>query len=348
MVTFLKKTITKQKVVIVLFLLLAVLSGCAAPVNSPTEQPESQGAAEKKMDIEIQNFFDRYVDTYQRPIAIMVDNDDKNARPHAGLDEAYLIYEMVVEGGSTRFMALFRHDDVTKIGPVRSSRHYFLDSVLEHDAIYTHYGWSPNASRDIASFGINNINGVLGVDGTIFWREEKYKGDWHSAYTSIAKIKEMAGKKSYAVETAKKGGIQYTTEYIALSPQNSASKISLPYSGKYRTGYQYNEETGLYEKSINGAPHVMQNGNVLAVKNVIVQLITDTSLGDGTDRRNINTTGSGKGYYFTGGSYEEITWSRSSRQGNTIYKKADGTELAINPGKTIVNFIDPTIGVKFE
>ena len=348
MATFFQKTIIKQKAVIALLLLLVMFSGCTAKVDGPAQQQASTEEAVQSQNPEIQEFFNNYVNTHQRPIAVMVDNDDKNARPHAGLDEAYLIYEMVVEGGSTRFMALYRHDDVAKIGPVRSSRHYFLDSVLEHDAIYTHYGWSPNASRDIASFGINNINGVLGVDGTIFWREEKYKGDWHSAYTSVAKIKEMARKKSYADETAKKGGIQYATEYITLPTDNKASKISLPYSGKYKTGYQYNEQTGLYEKQIDGTRHVMQNGNVLAVKNVIVQLITDTSLGDGTDRRNINTTGSGKGYYFTGGSYEEITWSKSSRQGNTVYKKADGTELRINPGKTIVNFIDPTIGVTFE
>ena len=61
----------------------------------------------------------------------------------------------------------------------------------------------------------------------------------------------------------------------------------------------YNAETGLYEKSINSKPHLMQSGEVLSVKNIIVELITDTSLGDGTVRRNINTTGTGKGYYFT-------------------------------------------------
>lgn len=336
------------KAVIFLLSVLLILSGCSAKtaVNVP-EQPTPEPTPDP-VALEIQSFFENYVDTEERPIAIMVDNDDKNARPHAGLNEAYLIYEMAVEGGSTRFMALFRHNDTEKIGPVRSSRHYFLDYLMEHDAIYTHYGWSPKAQQDIASFGIQKINGVLGVDGNIFWREQKFKGDWHSAYTSIEKIKAMAEQKGYPIETNKKSGFDYADSYVTLESGKPANRISLPYSGHYTTGYQYNPESGLYEKSIGSAPHVMQNGEVLAVKNVLIQLIADSSLGDGSDRRELITTGSGKGYYITGGFCEEITWSKSSRKANTVYKRADGTTLLISPGKTIVNIISPQAGAVIE
>lgn len=327
--------------------LLLILSGCGvktveAPAD-PTPEPTPDPIA-----LEIQSFFDKYVETDERPIAIMVDNDDKNARPHAGLNEAYLIYEMTVEGGSTRFMAFFRHDGTEKIGPVRSSRHYFLDYLMEHDAIYTHYGWSPKAQKDIAAFGIQKINGVLGVDGNIFWREQKFKGDWHSAYTSIEKIKGMAEQKGYPITGNKKSGLNYAKEYILLSSEMPATNIKLNYSGKYSTGYQYNINTGLYEKSIGSAPHVMQNGEVLTVKNILIQFIHDTPLGDGTDRRELITTGSGKGYYITDGFCEEITWSKSSRTANTVYKRADGTDLLLNPGKTIVNIISPQASTTIE
>lgn len=339
----------KKRMMVAMFLLVAVLlcSACRSsvptqgldPAPTPTVDPIAQ---------EIDNFFKQYVDTSERPIAVMIDNDDKNARPQMGLNDAYLIYELAVEGGATRFMALFRNADTPKIGPVRSSRHYFLDYLMENDGIYTHYGWSPRAITDISAFGINKINGVLGGDGNIFWREQKFKGDWHSAYTSIKNIKEMAGDKGYALETSHKNGILYAEQYISLPTENVANTISLPYSTFYRTGYTYNVTTGLYEKSINDQPHVMQDGLVVSVKNVIVELISDTSLGDGTDRRDINTTGAGKGYYFTGGAYEEITWSKASRSANTVYKKADGTDLLINPGNTIVNVISPSAAIVIE
>lgn len=319
-----------------------LISGCGrqsalAPVSTP--EPTIDPVA-----MEIDNFFKNYVETSERPIGVMIDNDDRNARPHAGLNEAYLIYEMAVEGGATRFLAFFR-DDVKKIGPVRSSRHYFLDYVLENDAIYIHYGWSPKAIQDISAFGIHKINGVLGGDGNAFWREEKFRGDWHSAYTSTENIKKMSSAKGFADETERKNGLQYADSYLTLPAENIANEILLPYSSFYSTGYHFNAETGLYEKSIDHNPHVMQNGEVLAVKNIIVELIHDTSLGDGTDRRQIDTAGSGKGYYFTNGSFIEITWSKPSRGGNTVYKKADGTPLFINPGKTIVNIISPSAAI---
>jgi len=339
-------------------LCFTLLSGCGESEPEITE-PAVEASAEATVAPEplkeekpavndTNEFIEKYVETKERPVGVMIDNDDKNARPQAGIEDAYLVYEVVVEGGATRFLALFRSDDVKKIGPVRSSRHYFLDFALENDVIYTHFGWSPKASADIPALGVKNINGIQGGDDAVFWREQKFKGDWHSAYTSIEKIRKRADAKGYAAETDRKNGIAYSVEEVNLSPENKASEIKLPYSGRYSTGYTYNPENGLYEKTIGGAPHKMQSGAVLSFKNVIVVLVSDTDLGDGSARRNINTSGSGKGYYFTNGCYEEITWSKPSRNGNTVYKKANDEELSINTGKTVINLISPSLGVEIK
>ena len=78
-------------------------------------------------------------------------NNLNEARPYqSGLQDAYIVYEMIVEGGITRMMALFKDQNTSRIGPVRSSRHYYLDYALENDAIYVHFGWSPQAQTDIS------------------------------------------------------------------------------------------------------------------------------------------------------------------------------------------------------
>ena len=341
---------TLYKLFIILFC-ISLVSGCGKNTSTePIPQEDSLPAMTltAPSPTEIENFFKTCVNTDERPIAVMIDNDNNNSRPHAGLEDAYLIYEMVVEGGATRFMALFRGTSPEKIGPVRSSRHYFLDYVMENDAIYTHFGWSPKAISDIPSLGIDNINGLLGSDESIFWREQKYKGDWHSAYTNLANIKAMAQQKGYSSVTDHSNGIKYSDEYINLPAENLANTVSLTYSGIYNTGYNYNTEKEVYQKTINGAPHPLQSGKDLEVKNIIVVFIADTSLGDGTDRRNINTVGNGKGFYITNGAYEEITWSKPSRGGNTTYKKADGTDLLINPGKTVINLISPSADITIK
>ena len=107
----------------------------------------------------------------ERPIAVMIDNHN-GAWPQAGLQKAYMIYEIIVEGGETRLMALFKGADVDKIGPVRSARHYFIDYAMENDAIYVHFGQSPQAQSDIKKYSINDINGIA-EDGVTFWRTKR-------------------------------------------------------------------------------------------------------------------------------------------------------------------------------
>ncbi len=327
------------------------VSGCGSKpekeISSDADLITSDATvAEQETDKADNNaFVKKYINTGVRPIAVMIDNDDNNARPQAGLEDAYLIYELLVEGGSTRFMALFQGVNTEKIGPVRSSRHYFIDYAMENDAIYTHFGWSPRAMQDISAYSVDKINGVLGEDGNVFWRERKFAGDWHSAYTSIDLIKKQAEKKEYETETEHEIGLKFSEEDYTPETQMSASKVSLKYSQKYSTSYAYDAQTGLYEKSIGSEPHVMQSGETLKFKNIIVELIQDTALGDGSDRRDIKTTGQGKGYYITNGFCEEITWSKDIRESNTTYKKADGTELFINQGQTIINVISPESGV---
>ena len=124
-----------------------------------------------------------------RPFAVMIDNHNQ-AWPQVGLQKAYMVYEAIAEGGETRLMAMFKGVDVEQIGPVRSSRHYFLDYAMENDAIYVHFGWSPQAQSDIKKYSINNINGIE-EDGTTFWRTKK-KSAPHNALTSTEKILKSA------------------------------------------------------------------------------------------------------------------------------------------------------------
>lgn len=281
-----------------------------------------------------------------RPYAVMIDNDDKNARPQAGVEDAYLVYEMMVEGGASRMMALFRDVNTAKIGPVRSARHYFLDYVLEQDAIYVHFGWSPKAQSDLQTLGINKINGVLGEDGGIFWRERKYAGDWHSAYTSIEKIKNLSDTRGYRAE-GKATPLNMQSHFS--QPQNGTahSTITLTYSNAYRVGYSYDSATHTYLRSINGEAHTMQSGTQLAPTNIIAIEVSNFSLGDGSARQDLKTVGSGKGIFFSGGKAQEITWSKSARSSDTQYCLKDGTPVTLNPGQTFIQLVPPG-NISFE
>ena len=104
-----------------------------------------------------------------RPYAVMINNVDGARKLQSGLQDAYIIYEMMVEGGITRYLALFMDKDVDRIGSIRSARHYYLDYALENDAIYVHHGYSPQAKDDWSKLGVDRIEVNESTTG---WRDK--------------------------------------------------------------------------------------------------------------------------------------------------------------------------------
>ena len=109
----------------------------------------------------------------KRPFAVMLDNHP-DARMQAGFREADMVFEMVVEGTYTRYMVLFHSKHPVNVGPIRSARKYFVDRMLEYDAIYTHFGGSSEATDYIAQNGYNDIDGMIVGSDTI-WRDIFYR-----------------------------------------------------------------------------------------------------------------------------------------------------------------------------
>ena len=187
------------KILIVILIILILLSGgfmaykiIEGKKNSITQEVSETNNDEDILTAELQEKKIQIYNGTQRPIAVMIDNHNQ-AWPQAGLNKAYMVYEIIVEGGETRLMALFKGVTVDKIGPVRSSRHYFLDYAMENDAIYAHYGWSPQAESDIKKYSINNLNGITESTST-FWRV-KDKAAPHNAVTSTDAILKAAKSK---------------------------------------------------------------------------------------------------------------------------------------------------------
>ena len=179
------------------------------------------------------------VNSNKRPIAVMIDNNVGN-NAHVGLQDAYLTYEIIVEGGLTRIMAIFKDVNTSVIGPVRSSRHYFLDYALESDAIYAHYGWSTYAENDIRALGVNNINGLYDNG---YYRNYNIAAP-HNVFTSIEDLYNVAASKGYSTTSNNYNLLSYTTDDIAFNDTSdllTANNVSMNYS--YSQGRSYPSNT---------------------------------------------------------------------------------------------------------
>lgn len=302
-------------------------------------------------------------DSNERPIAVMIDNNIGNEK-HAGLQDSYLNYEIIVEGGLTRIMAIFKDKDVSLIGPIRSSRHYFLDYALESDAIYTHYGWSPYAEKDIKNLGVNNINGL--TDETPFWRDTKIRAP-HNVFTSIKNIQSYATAKNYSIKSNDWQLFKYSADEINLNPAETKSKntnneesqqnteevetanqISMTYSNHQARSYSYDSENKYYLRSMNGIAHLDKTTNLqLHYKNIIIEKVENYSL-DSYGRQDLKTVSSGEGYFITNGYAKPITWEKDSRSSKTEYKYKNGKGIVLNDGNTFIQIVPITSNITIE
>ena len=276
-----------------------------------------------------------------RPIAVMIDNHNQ-AWPQVGLQKAYMVYEAIAEGGETRLMALFKGIDVEQIGPVRSARHYFLDYAMENDAIYVHFGWSPQAQSDIKKYSINNINGIE-EDGVTFWRTKK-KSAPHNALTSTEKILKSAQNKKYRTASTAKSVLNYVTDEVNLEDGQSAVSITIPHSNLQTVKYEYDETNKVYKRfARNKAQTDWTSGESLTTKNIIVTMCDNFDLNDGENkgRQTLKNIGTFDGYYLTNGKAIKIKCIKNARDEKTVYQDLQGNEINVNDGNTWVN-ICPT------
>ncbi len=331
-----KRKKKKNKFLIFLIIILILgLAGAGYYYYLKKENKEMSKTIEKK-EVKKLKIIDENSDT--RPIAIMINNHNTARQYHCGLQDAYIVYEMIVEGGITRMMALYKDQDTAKIGSVRSARHYFLDYALENKAVYVHWGWSPQAQSDIKTLDVDNINGLTYED-TYFFRDKSLKvSSEHTGYTSMELINKAINKLEYD-QKVKDTLLNYSIEEIDLSQKENvleATNVVIPYSNQAKTSYIYNPETKLYERYVNDNPHQdYQTGNIYTTKNIITYKLANKTIDD-KGRQDIDTIGSGEGYFITNGQAIPITWEKPSRKSKTIYKDKNGQEIKVNDGNTYI------------
>lgn len=276
-----------------------------------------------------------------RPIAVSI-NNNHDAYPHAGLQEAYLCYELIAEGGITRILAFYKDKNIEKIGSVRSTRHYFLDYIMENDAIFVHYGQSPQALNDLEEYNIDNINGMKDVKA--FYRDKNANKIYeHTAFTKMSLINNEISNKKYRT-TSEEMLLKYSpikVDYESDESVIAASSVSIEYSNYTTTKYVYDSENMVYKLYIDGKEHIdAVSKEQYTVKNIITYQVKNTSI-DTKGRQNLENIGSGEGYYITNGKAIKIKWEKKSRESKTKYTDINGNELIMNDGNTWIH-IQPT------
>lgn len=338
----------KMIIIVVAVIVVALIIGLAVffATRSKKTQTVEQQPEPEQVEVQIEKQRDENVKIYSgtdRPVAVMIDNN-VNAWPQYSINKAYIVYEMIVEAQETRLMAVFKNTDVDMVGPVRSSRHYFLDYALENDAIYAHLGWSPKAKKDIPAMGVNNINGQAYDTGAArtstsrYWREPSRNAP-HNAFTSIGSLRSIANEKGYRTTSDAKSVLNYVTTEVNLGNGIDANHVSIPYSGTNIVKYEFNSSLGKYERYSKGVKQKDgSTGEDVVVKNIIITYAKNYPISstDKKGRQQIDDVGTLDGYYITNGKAIKIKCVKNSRTEQTTYKDLDGNEIEVNDGNTFI------------
>ena len=273
-----------------------------------------------------------------RNIAVMINNHATARKNHAGLQEAKIIYELIVEGGITRYMAIFNESSLTRVGSVRSARHYFLDYALENDAIFIHWGGSPQAYSDITSLKINDLDGI--ASSNPFFRDTTLGvATEHTGFVDLVKAETyLTNNKKYRMTSNQDDLLSYSNDSISHEDSIKGTDISIKYSKTVTTSYQYDSKTMVYDRFVNGKEHTDGvTKKQYTFKNIIAYSIkNDNITADEKGRQDIYNTGTGTGKYCTEGLCYNIKWSKENRSSQTKYTYEDGTPLVVNEGNTFI------------
>lgn len=297
------------------------------PSEEPSESPEPSEEPEESF---------RVPDPKIRPWTVSIDNQGEIPFPQSGLADAQIVYEIPVEGGVTRYVAMFWNASVDLIGPVRSARDYMIDVVMPFDGILVHFGGSPQALQDIQNDPeIETLNAMMNA-GSIFEDLTDDPKNWQDSYTTGEKIKDFLESKGMDTEAEVSALPEYNDEIVIPSEGMGASMISITYSDMSRCAYIFDETRQVYFRNRDGAAHVDKNdGAPFEVANIIIQKVETRKItGDTEGRLEVDMIGSGEGYFITGGKAIEITWEKTERFGPTKYYDGEGKEIILNPGNT--------------
>ena len=334
------KKIKKEYLLIIIVLVVVALLGTLIYLTTSKKNKNNNENDNSTTTTTVKKLNIVNEESKSRPYAIMINNVEGARKLQSGLQDAYMVYELMVEGGITRYLALFLDQTTERIGSIRSARHYYLDYALENDAIYVHHGYSPQAREDWSKLGVDRIEVNESTTG---WRDKSASKTYEfTLFTNIEKLGK--GIRSKRTERNKDLLLNYSVDNIDISQMEGAipaNKVDIKYSSNTTTNYEYDTDNNIYLRSVNNkSQNDYVTGKQLTVKNIIVYKVKYSNIqGDNKGRQTIDNVGNGAGYYISNGYAVPITWKKDSRSSATIYKYNNGKEIQVNDGNTFIQIM---------
>jgi Protein of unknown function (DUF3048). len=266
-------------------------------------------------------------------LAAKIDNAPM-ARPQVGLDRADIVFEELVEGGLTRFVAIWHSDVPPEIGPVRSVRPMDPDIVSPFGGILAYSGGQQRFIEAMLDAPVASaINGQSDVEDFFYRTNDKV-----APHNVIVRAPELVAY----FEDRDGPGPQFNysisaEESSAVTSGNPLSGVRVGFSSFSSPTWTWSDEQGAFLRTqTNGAPDIASSGEQLSADNVVVLEVRIDVIQDIPTTQLVN---SGSGVVATGGSLLEVEWSKATPESPIELTDASGARVLLAPGQTWVELI---------
>jgi hypothetical protein len=278
-------------------------------------------------------------------VAVMID-DLWAARPQSGLSAASQVWQAPAEGGIPRYMALFSEGDPPSVGPIRSSRLYYIAWAAEWNAVYAHVGGSPQAMALLhSSQGLGKV--VWNADEfnygpTYMWRVRTRLAP-HNVYTDGAHLRSLVLAVHAPPAVAYRAHWQFAPD-PAIAQLPVGGTITVPYPQNL-VSYAYQQSTNTYLRTVSVEGRQYDVGTLpktrIAPKNVVVIYMRFGPLNDGTLKHRLEAqyTGSGQALVFNNGGVVKAIWKKATLTAPTLLYGPDGSPVTLTVGQTFVQVV---------
>jgi hypothetical protein len=267
--------------------------------------------------------------SHTRPVLSVKVENTPDARPQTGIDQADVVYEEVVEGDITRFVAMFNSTVPEVIGPVRSVRSEDPDIVWPVGGIFAYSGGAPVNVEAINAAPVHAVD--EDTAGSAMVRNEPNQPPRdapHNLYGLGPKLFELGGDPKPPPAL-----FQYVANGAPPVTGQAVTDFHVNFQAGYDPTWAWVGATGLWARSIGGALQTVVGGAPVAPTNVVVQFTHYSGEAEA------QTVGEGDVWVFTDGTLRTGRWVRPDKGQPAKYVDAAGNPIPLRPGRTWVELL---------
>ncbi len=273
-------------------------------------------------------------------LMVKIDNAPKG-RPQAGINAADVVVEEGVEGGVTRFAALFHSSDAPAVGPVRSARSTDISIAAPlRRPLFAYSGTNAAFAELLRKAPLVDVG--VGRIPTAYHRQPG-RPQTYNLFTSTEPLFRAAPAE--VTTPPPLFGYRPEGQGVPAAGSERAGRVQAQWRGRIVTTvvYEWDQQAKGWARTQDGTPHVDADGVRVAPQNVVFQVVSyhNTGLVDrsGAEVPEAELIGEGEAWVLTDGRLVKGRWARASHDVVTTYTNGSGAPVRLTPGRTWLELV---------